>query len=153
MMKACISWSSCFNYIQAFSFWMVPPKFWMALHPLDNPPWKCPGASQSSQVNSPIDHHLLLDSIMTVTSHLPQVKTEAYRRAYQPFMARPLPNSPPSDLILLHPWRIHIASLLFQGRLYFFLPTASAFCTLFFQTSLPPSPLPTPCFSSHPPSQ
>lgn len=63
---------------------------------------------------------------MTVTSHLPQVKTEAYRRAYQPFMARPLPNSPPSDLILLHPWLVHIASLLFQGRLYFFLPTASA---------------------------
>lgn len=102
MTKACISLSSRFNYIQAFSFWMVPPKFWMALHPLDNPPWKCPGASQSGQVNSPINHHLLLDSNMTVTSHLPQVKTETYRRTYQPYVARPLPNAPPSDLILCH---------------------------------------------------
>lgn len=68
--------SIVFYYIQASSFWMVLPKFWMALHPLDNPPWKCLGASQSSHVNSPINHHLLLDSNMTVTSHLPQVKTE-----------------------------------------------------------------------------
>lgn len=152
-MKACISLSSRFNYIQAFSFWMVLPKFWMALHPLDNPPWKCPGASQSSQVNSPINHHLLLDSNMTVTSHLPQVKTETYRRTYQLYMARLLPNSPPSDLILCHyipgsfilPRWSSKAGWTSSSR----LPPASPF----FQISLSPTPLPTSCFSSRPPSQ
>lgn len=76
---------------------MVPPKFWMALHPLDNPPWKCPGAFQSSQVNSPINHHLLLDSNLTVTSHLPRWKQKPRGEPTSPMW--PGPSQTPHPLI------------------------------------------------------